>query len=210
MPRLSDPKLKDDRRLISPAAKRNCAAILAVLSQSLPHQGMVLEVGSGTGQHVAAFAHAFPQLTWQPSDPDPIARASISAYRAATVSPNLLAPNHLDVLSNPWPIEAAAAVVAINLLHVSSWDSALGLLAGSARILPISGRLYLYGPFLCRDRPPAASNLAFDQSLRTQNSEWGIRNVESVAEAALTEGLVLKETVEMPANNLSLVFERRG
>ncbi len=204
------PRLADGRHLVSPAAERNSAAILGVLDQILPCQGTVLEVASGTGQHAAAFAQAFPQLSWLPSDPDPRARSSIDAYRATAGQSNLLTPIHLDVRDNPWPIETAAAVVSINLLHVSSWNCTLGLLAGCGRILPNLGRLYLYGPFLRRDRPAAASNLAFDQGLRMQSPKWGLREVESVAEAALTEGLLLKEAVDMPANNLSLVFERSG
>ena len=198
-----------DARLFSPAADRNREPIAAVLRRILPASGTVLEIASGSGQHVAHFAAAFPGLSWQPSDPDAGARASIALLSADTGLGNIAPPLTLDTTAAAWPIERADAIVAINMVHPSPWPATLGLLAGAARLLPAGAPLYLYGPYRRDGHDLAESNRAFDDYLRQRNPEWGIRRLETVAEAAAESGLDLAEVTEMPANNLSVVFQRR-
>ena len=195
-------------RLFAAAAERNRQPILDVLSRVLPDRGLVLEVASGSGEHALWFAQALHPLVWQPSDPDPACRRSIAAHGAHAGLATLKAPLDLDAGAADWPIEGADAVVCINMTHISPWRATAGLIAGAARILPPGGVLYLYGPYLRGGRPTAPSNAAFDASLRARNPDWGLRQVEAVVEAAGPQGLVLGEVVEMPVNNLSLVFTR--
>jgi SAM-dependent methyltransferase len=191
----------------APAAERNAEPIRAVLARVLPPHGLVLEVASGTGQHAVHMARAFPQLQWQPSDPDPLARESIAAWREEVGLANLLPPLALDAAGDPWPLAAADAVVCINMIHIAPWAAALGLLRGAARILPDGGLLYLYGPYRFGGRFTAPSNAAFDASLRARDPAWGVRDLEQeIAPAAAAAGLDLVEVVAMPANNHSLVF----
>lgn len=192
----------------APAAERNATPILEVLRRVLPDRGLVLEIASGTGQHAAHVARALPALTWQPSDPDPDARASIAAWCAEVALPNLRPPLALDV-TRPWPIDAADAIVCINMVHIAPWTAALALLAGAAARLPAGGPLYLYGPYRF-DGVTAPSNEAFDASLRARDPAWGVRDVRDLEAAAAAQGLALVETVAMPANNHSLIFRRRG
>jgi hypothetical protein len=198
-----------DGRRHAPATARNRDAIAAVLADVLPSSGAVLEIASGSGEHALHFAAAFPGLDWQPSDPDPAALTSIAAWMQEEPRDNLKPPLMIDA-SRPegWPIAQADAVLCINMVHISPWDATLGLLRGAARLLPESGPLCLYGPYLREGIETAPSNLAFDQSLRARNPAWGLRAVEAVAAAASLEGLALKRIVEMPANNLSLIFRR--
>jgi SAM-dependent methyltransferase len=189
----------------APAAERNAAPILDVLRRVLPARGVVLEIASGTGQHAAYFARALPDLIWQPSDADPDARASIEAWRADAGLPNLRAPLALDVTAT-WPVGRADAVVCINMVHISPWAASLALFAGAARILPAGGILYLYGPYRF-DGVTAPSNEAFDRSLRSRDPAWGVRDVRDLDAAAAPHGLTRIETVAMPANNHSLIFE---
>ncbi len=198
----------DYRRRVAAAAERNRDPILAVLSRVLPAAGTVLEVASGTGQHAAYFAPRLPRLVWQPSDPDPEMRASIAAWVAGTGAGNLKPPLDLDVLSPSWPVESAAVVVAINMIHIAPWAACEGLLAGAGRLLDGGGILYLYGPFHVDGRATAPSNADFDDSLRRRNPEWGVRDVGDVVAAAAAHGLELSETVDMPANNMSVVLRR--
>lgn len=197
-----------DPRLYRPHVARNREPILDVLRRVLPAQGLVLEVASGSGEHAAYFAQHLPTLSWQPSDPDPAALASIAAHRAAVGVPNLLAPLHLDVTSAPWPVERADAIVCNNMIHISPWAATEGLLAGAGRVLSAEGVLYLYGPYRIDGRHTAPSNEAFDASLRAQNPLWGVRDLADVRALAGRHGLVLAETVAMPADNLSVVFRR--
>jgi hypothetical protein len=197
-------------RQIAPAAERNKEPILAVLRDVLPESGLVLEVASGTGQHVVHFARALPGLEWQPSDPDPRARSSIAAWINHERLPNVRPPLHLDVDSEPWPIDRAEAVLCSNMIHISPWRSTLHLMAGAARLLPTGGILFLYGPFRRSDRETAPSNEAFDAQLRQHNPDWGLRNLEVVVSVAGESGLGFVEALEMPANNLSVVFRKRG
>jgi hypothetical protein len=189
----------------APATERNRDVIAETLAALLPDKGLVLEIASGTGEHAVHFAKRFPNLTWQPSDPDPIALASINAWRADSNAPNVRPAMLLDA-SAEWPSAQADAVVCINMTHISPWAATVGLLHNSARILPSNAPLFIYGPFRQRDVPLADSNASFDASLRQQNPEWGLRYVEDITEEAQEAGLRLDQIIEMPANNLSLIF----
>src|SRR4051812_47992360 len=188
------------------AAERNKGPILTVLKGVLPASGLVLEIASGTGQHVVHFAEAMSHLTWQPSDPDPELRASIRAWIAQTGLSNVRVPLDLDVCRLPWPIEAADAVVCINMIHIAPWPATPALMAGAARLLPATGLLVLYGPYRREGQHTAPSNAAFDRSLRSSNPDWGVRDLDAVTEAAASHGLELQDVVPMPANNFCVVF----
>lgn len=200
----------DRRRLLSEACARNRDPILEVLRRVLPPSGLVIEIGAGTGEHAAYFAPRLPGVVWQPSDPDAGMRDSIAAWARAADAPNLRPPLDIDVAAAPWPVAEAAAVVAINMIHIAPWTCGVALMAGAGRILPAGGVLYLYGPFKRDGRHTAPSNARFDDYLRAQDPAWGVRDVDDVARAAAGHGFVLVDTVEMPANNLSLVFDRRA
>ena len=195
--------------LTAPAPERNKGPILEVLRNVLPPEGLVLEIASGTGQHVVHFARALPGLVWQPSDPDPQMRASIEAWTAGARLSNVRPPLALDVLVQPWPVAQADALVCINMVHISPWASSEALLAGAASLLPPGAPVVLYGPYRRGGVHTAASNEAFDADLRRRNPEWGVRDLEAVAALAARRRLALEEIVEMPANNLSLVLRRR-
>jgi hypothetical protein len=195
-------------RRSAPAALRNRAPIAEVLREWLPSSGLVLEIASGTGEHAVYFAERFPGLDWQPSDihPDPL--SSIQSWSEEVRLPNLRAPLVVDAASSDWPIDRADVVLSINMVHISRWKCALGLLEGAARLLPSQAPLILYGPWLKADVPTASSNLAFDGDLRRRDPEWGLRRVEDFAAAAEERGLGLEETRAMPANNLMLLLRR--
>jgi hypothetical protein len=197
-----------DARRHAPATLRNREPILGVLRQALPATGLVLEIASGTGEHAAAFAAAFPRLAWQPSDPDPRAQLSIAAHAEAAGLANLRQPLPLDAAVEPWPIAAADAVLAINMIHIAPWPAACGLVAGAARILPPHGLLYLYGPFRQGGRHTADSNRRFDDDLRRQDPAWGVRDLEAVTALAAASGFALDACLAMPANNLSVLYRR--
>lgn len=196
-------------RRSAPAALRNREAIADVLAQWLPPSGLVLEIASGTGEHAVYFAERFPELEWQPSDLHPDALASIEAWRSAVDLANVRPPLMIDAGSPDWPVDHADALLSINMVHISPWASALGLIAGAERLLPSDAPLVLYGPWLEADIPVAASNLDFDADLRRRDPEWGLRRVEDFANAASEHGLRLVETRGMPANNMMLLFRRR-
>jgi SAM-dependent methyltransferase len=196
-----------DRRIFRPHVARNREPILDVLKRVLPPQGLMLEVASGSGEHAAYFAKALPLLSWQPTDPDMEALASIAAHRAAGAS-NLLAPLQLDVTAQQWPVARADAILCNNMIHIAPWAACEGLIAGAARVLPAGGVLYLYGPYKIGGRHTAPSNQEFDLSLRERNPLWGIRDLADVVALAVRHGLALAETVPMPANNLSVIFRR--
>jgi len=197
-----------DPRRHAPATLRNRDAIAAVLRDELPDVGLVLEVASGSGEHVVHFAVTFPALDWQPSDPDPAALASIAALRGDANLPNLRAPLLIDAASADWPIDAADAILCINMVHISPWSATLGLLASGAQLLAPDAPLILYGPYVEDDVPTAPSNLAFDQSLKDRNPQWGLRTLTDVDRAAADVGLERTRRVAMPANNLMLVYRR--
>ncbi|GAB4229726.1 MAG: DUF938 domain-containing protein [Stanieria sp.] len=200
-----------DNRQYAPATQRNREPILAVLSRILPLEGNILELASGTGEHAVFFAPRLAPRQWYPSDPDPILRDSIEAWRNYHPTDNLHSPFDIDVCESKWQIEEEIeiqAMVNINMIHISPWQACLGLMSGAGRILPTGGILYLYGPYKQKGEHTAASNRSFDESLRRQNPEWGVRNLEDVIRIAQSEGLVLQEIVTMPANNLSVIFKK--
>ncbi|MEO8925915.1 MAG: DUF938 domain-containing protein [Caulobacteraceae bacterium] len=195
--------------LTSPANARNRAPILEVVKTRLPNRGLVLEIAAGAGEHAIHCAAALPDLGWLPTDPDPVALASIAAWRSHAALPNLLPPLRLDA-SDPdsWPVDRADALVNINMIHISPWAASVGLMTGAGRLLPSGGVLFLYGPFIEPDTPTAPSNLAFDLSLKSRDPAWGLRRLDAVTALAARHGLVLAERVPMPANNLVLVFRK--
>jgi hypothetical protein len=195
-------------RKSAPAALRNREPIAEVLADWLPATGTVLEIASGTGEHAAFFAERFPSLDWQPSDVHPDALDSVRAWRAEAGLPNLSEPLILDASAADWPIGEADAVLNINMVHISAWSAALGLIAGAARVLPAGGPLILYGPWLKADIETVSSNLEFDAELKRRDPEWGLRRVEDFAAAAAQKGLKMEKTRPMPANNLMLLLRR--
>ena len=197
-----------DHRQHAPAAARNRDPILAVLREVLPRAGTVLEIASGSGEHILHFAQALPDLTFQPSDPNPEARQSIAAWAAESGLANLRPPLALDAAAPPWPIAAADAVLCINMVHISPWAATEGLMRAAAAILPPGAPLYLYGPYRRAGVPTAPSNEDFDRSLRSRDPAWGLRDLETVAALAAAAGFSGPAVTEMPANNLSVVFRR--
>ncbi|UFP94370.1 DUF938 domain-containing protein [Gloeobacter morelensis] len=195
-------------RLYAPATERNRAPILTVLQAVLPERGTVLEVASGTGQHVAFFAAHFPRLVWQPSDPEPLHLESIAAWCAEAGAANILPPIAVDAAAEQWQVPRADAIVCINMIHIAPWRACLGLMAGTGKLLPEGAPLVLYGPFKQAGRHTAPSNEAFDQALRAQDPAWGVRDLEAVERAAEAQGLVLEQALPMPANNLSLILRK--
>ena len=198
-----------DARRSAPHVARNAEPIADVLRGILPDAGLVLEVASGSGEHVLHFARAFPTLTFQPSDPDPEALASIEVWRLEAGADNLLPPIRLDAAAVRWPIERADAILCINMVHISPWTATVGLMRGAGLLLlPAGCPLYLYGAYRRAGVPTAPSNEAFDQSLRSRDPQWGLRELDDVVAEAGKHGLTLESVVEMPANNLSVVFRR--
>jgi hypothetical protein len=194
-------------RRSAPAALRNREPIAEVLREWLPPSGLVLEIASGSGEHAVHFAQSFPSLEWQPTDVHPDAIASIAAWRSAAALGNVRPPLVLDAAAPDWPVERAAAVLSINMVHISPWASALGLIAGAARLLAAGAPLILYGPWLRAGIEPEPSNRAFDADLRRRDPAWGLRRVEDFAAAAEPHfDLVARR--DMPANNLMLLFRR--
>jgi Protein of unknown function (DUF938) len=208
-----------DSRKFAPATQRNREPILSVLREVLPQEGLVVEISSGSGEHAVYFAPQFPRHYWLPSDPDPTALESIRAWQQEQPTQTLLPPISLDVSQPHWPESVRqlltqppfidipiAAIVNINMIHISPWSATLGLMAGAEALLPIGGVLYLYGPYKQNGVHTAPSNEAFDDMLRSRNPEWGVRDLEAVIAVAEKHHLHWYKTIEMPANNLSIVF----
>lgn len=204
----------DDGRMHAPAAQRNREPLLAVLREHLPATGRVLEVASGTGEHGPYFAEHLPGLRWQPTDVAPARLTSIAAWRAAAGVDNLEVPLRLDVTTHPWPVDAADAVVAINMIHASPWETCLGLFRGAAELFaglsPGAGVVILYGPYRLDGRFTTESNARFDEQLRGTDPRWGIRDLAEVSAVAAERGLTLAARVPMPANNFAVVFRPGG
>jgi len=192
----------------APAADRNKDVIADSLVDLLSDGGVVLEVASGTGQHAVHFARRFPQLQWQPSDADPAQVASVRAYRAEAGLDNVLEPVLLDATSDPWPVDRADAVFNANMIHIAPWAVCLGLLSGAARLLEPGAPLITYGPYRV-DGHMVESNQRFDRMLASMDPEFGVRELRDVEREAGDRGLVLDRTVEMPANNLLVVWRRQ-
>jgi hypothetical protein len=201
-----------DRRQYAPATERNREVILDVLLQVLPPQGTVLEIASGTGEHSTYFAPHLQPRQWIPSDPNPMAIASITDWQKYHPSDNLALPELIDVTTPNWSDneylsnQDIQAIVNINMIHISPWQACLGLMTGAKKLLPVKGILYLYGAFKQNGIHTSESNAAFDESLRYQNPEWGVRDLEDVVAIAADQNLSLKEIKPMPANNLSVIF----
>ena len=197
-----------DARRSAPHVARNAGPIAQVLAEVLPPRGLVLEVASGTGEHVLHFARQFPNLLWQPSDPEPAALGSTEAWRSEAGLLNLLPAMSLDARAAEWPVAEADALLCINMVHISPWAATAGLMRGAGKLLAPGAPLILYGPYRRGGVVTAPSNEAFDESLKARNPEWGLRMLEDVQAEARLNGLELEEVVEMPANNLTLVFRR--
>ncbi|MBK4731163.1 DUF938 domain-containing protein [Oxynema sp. CENA135] len=212
-------QLSEDARKYAPATQRNRDPILTVLKRVLPPTGTVLEIASGTGEHAVYFAPQLQPRGWQPTEPEAVLRRSIEAWQMARPCKSLYPPLAVDARASQWAIETdrewatgkppLTAIVAINLLHISPWETTLGLLAGANRLLPPDGVLYIYGAFKRGGRHTAASNAAFDEILQQQNPSWGVRDLDEVVAIAEGACLDLDELVEMPANNFSVVFRKR-
>ena len=201
--------MTNNARLMAPATARNREHITKVLCRYLPSHGLVLEIASGTGEHITHFASALgADLQFQPSDPDAAARASIDAWVESTGVRNVLPAIALDAAADPWPIQRADAIICINMIHIAPWEAAVGLVRGAAHLLPATGVLYLYGPFRRDGQHTSLSNERFDRGLRMQNPKWGVRDLEKVAELAEDHGFAQPLIEQMPANNLSLIFHR--
>lgn len=207
IPSIGVADLTGDVRRVAPAAARNVDAIGDVLTDWLPASGLIVEIASGTGEHALAFAKRFPNLDWQPSDPDQLALASIAAWRGEG-STNLLSPLRIDAAALDWPIDRAAAILCVNMVHISPWESALGLLDGAARSLVPGAPLILYGPWIVEGVETAPSNLAFDADLKARDSRWGLRSLAEYCNEADQRGLALIECCAMPANNVMLLLRR--
>ncbi len=198
----------DPRCQSSPAALRNRVLIADILRPLLPETGLVLELASGTGEHVVHFARTMPGLIWQPSDPSPVARASIAAWTEGEALENVRQPLDWDVTQAPMPVSHADAMVCINMIHISPWAATLALMEVAGQILPHGGVLYLYGPYRRADRALEAGNAAFDADLRARNPEWGLRDLAAVIGVAGAQGLRCDDVIEMPANNLSVILRK--
>lgn len=192
----------------APATVRNRDAITDVLRNLLPERGTVLEIASGSGEHAVHFARAFPDLVWQPSDLDPPALASIAAWTARAAVSNVLPPLLIDVEQPDWPTDRADAIVCINMVHISPWSATRALFARAAALLAQGAPLFFYGPYVRDEVTTSDSNLAFDASLRQRDPRWGLRDVADIDSLALQRGFDRSSLIEMPANNLSLVYRR--
>lgn len=198
-----------DARVHAPATQRNRDVILAVLRKILPASGTILEIASGSGEHVIHFARHLPDLTFQPSDANVDSLRSVSAWVASSNVPNILPPLHLVTTEQPWPVTKADAIICINMIHIAPWAAAEGLMRGAAALLAAGAPLYLYGPYMRDGKHTAESNRDFDRQLRAQNPEWGVRDLAAVTDLACAAGFSAPDVFEVPANNLSVVFRRR-
>lgn len=202
-----------NKKQYAAATQRNREPIVQVLSSVLPPQGDILEIASGTGEHALFFAsHLYPRQ-WLPSDPNPLLRDSIAAWREEYQGNNLLPPLDIDATSDDWNMDnitnfSLTAIANINMIHIAPWRACLGLLTGAERLLPSGGILYLYGPYKVHGKHTSESNLAFDEMLQAQNPEWGVRDLEAVVEAANQHQLIYQQNIPMPANNFSVIFRK--
>ena len=201
-----------DDRQYAPATQRNREPIFQVLSQALSPKSKVLEIASGTGEHAVYLASQLPSCRWTPSDVNPLAYESIVAWKNASSIDNLDLPLLIDVTQTDWQQQvndrSIDAIVNINMIHIAPWEACLGLMKGAAQILPADGMLYLYGPYKRNGEHTAPSNANFDRSLRDRNPLWGVRDLETVVETAAMHDFKLQQVIKMPANNLSVVFNR--
>ncbi len=202
-----------DQRMFSPSVANNSAPIMAALKRVLLTPGVVLEIGCGTGEHAICFGEAMPDLTWQPSDLDSDSRSSTANWIKFAGLNNVLAPHDIDVCSAAWGVEQRVpfdAIVSINMVHIAPWAATLGLFAGAGCLLRSGGLLILYGPFMRDGVHTAPSNAAFDESLKARNTSWGVRDITDLERVGEASRLHLRETIEMPANNMLVVFFNDG
>lgn len=203
---------REERRLFSPSAARNRDAIREAFLKTMPKTGDILEIGSGTGEHAVHIAAAAPALRWLPGDPDDASRASIAAWTEHHGLTNVAAPHAFDVTAPGWDQNhpRVDGVVSINMIHIAPFEAARGLFAGAGRLLQPGGKLFLYGPFARGGAHTAPSNADFDASLKSRDPRWGVRDLElEIAPLAEAAGMALETVIEMPANNLSVIFARR-
>ena len=206
-PWLTDMPSAEEQRH-APATMRNRDAIVDVLRTILPDRGTILEIASGTGEHAVYFGNAFPDLIIQPSDPDPECRQSIAVWTSREAVPNILAPLPLDAQAARWDIGKVAAILCINMVHISPWESSIGLMEKAGTLLDPGAPLYLYGPYLRDDVETAPGNMAFERSLKSRDLRWGLRDVADMDALAANNGFRRESLIEMPANNLSLVYRK--
>ncbi len=202
-----------DARQYAPATDRNREAILEVLLRVLPPEGDILEISSGTGQHALYFApHVYPR-PWIPSDCNELALESIKAWAGYCPTDNLAPPLFIDVEIPQWSdkivFDNIKAIVNINMIHIAPFSACQGLMAGAARILSPRDILYLYGPYKIGGKHTSESNEIFHHSLQVQSRLWGVRDLEEVVALAEKEGFSLQETIPMPANNFSVIFQKK-
>jgi len=198
----------DPQQRHAPATMRNRDAIVALLERILPSSGLVLEIASGTGEHAVYFGKTFPELTFQPSDPDPACCQSIAAWTKREAVANVQPPLQLDAQAGQWDIPKPAAILCINMVHISPWESSIGLFAKAGTLLDPGAPLYLYGPYLRDDVESAPGNMDFERSLKSRDLRWGLRDVADMDALATRTGFVRESLTEMPANNISLVYRR--
>jgi hypothetical protein len=198
----------DPEQRHAPATMRNRDAIVALLEKILPSSGLVLEIASGTGEHAVYFGKTFPELTFQPSDPDPACCQSIAAWTKREAVPNVLPPLQLDAQAAQWDIPKPAAILCINMVHISPWESSIGLFEKAGTLLDPGALLYLYGPYLRADVETAPGNMDFERSLKSRDLRWGLRDVADMDALATRTGFVRDSLTEMPANNISLVYKK--
>ena len=197
-----------DHRQYAPSAHRNRDLIRDELASRWPGTGTVLEIASGSGEHVIHFAPTAPHLTFQPTDPSAEARASIDAWVREAALCRIRPAMDLDVTAKEWPVSEAAMMICINMIHIAPWEATLGLMRGAGRVLTPGGTLWLYGPFIRDGVETAEGNVAFDGWLKEKDPRFGVRRLENVADIAMSEGLAAPEVVEMPANNCLVGFQK--
>ena len=193
----------------APATMRNRDAIVDVLHDILPDRGTILEIASGTGEHIVYFGLKFPELIFQPSDPDPACCESIAAWTKREAVANVLPPLPLDAQAKAWEVSKPAAILCINMVHISPWESSIGLFENAGALLAPGAPLYLYGPYLRADVETAPGNLAFERSLKSRDLRWGLRDVADMDALATQNGFARESLIEMPANNISLVYRKK-
>ena len=199
-------------RLYFPATLRNRVPIYEVLKKYIPDQGLVLELGSGSGEHGVFLQNSFPSITWQTSDPELVHRKSIASWILHEgLSSKMPKPLDIDVANRPWPISnkiksSIRGIVCINMIHISPWSCTKALFEESKFLLKKSHFLMLYGPFFKKEKENAESNLNFDKSLKSRNPHWGVRHLHRVNDIALRNNFELHKTIVMPSNNFSVIY----
>ena len=200
--------INEDKRLFFPAVSRNRDAIRTVFLDIAPQTGEILELACGSGEHAVHIAAALPGVIWHPTDLDSDNMASIDAHATVSGLTNVRPASKLDVRDPDWPFQGMTGIFNANMIHISPWDCTIGLMAGAGRALTKNGFLFMYGPYKRGNAHTAPSNQSFDESLQSQNPQWGVRNLEDVSGEAEKNGMILEKIIEMPANNLSVIYRR--